>query len=154
PSWSPDGSRMAVTLTRGGNADIYLLTPEGSIIKRLTDGPGIDTSPSWSPDGGQIAFVSNRLGNPQIYVMSADGGGPRRLTYQGTYNQTPRWCPRADTPMLAFTGRDEHLRFDVFTLDVRSGQVTRLTQNQGDNEEPSWAPNCRVIAYKSSRGGI
>jgi TolB protein len=153
-AFSPDGNRIAVTLSRGGNADIYLVGLDGSIQKRLTDSPGIDTSPAWSPDGSQIAFVSNRLGNPQLFLMGADGGGARRLTYQGTYNQTPRWCPRRDLPMLAFTARDEHLHFDVFTVDPRSGQVARVTQNQGDNEEPSFAPNCRALAYKSSRGGI
>ncbi|HJZ88070.1 MAG TPA: protein TolB [Polyangia bacterium] len=153
-AWSPDGSRLAVTLSRGGNADIYLVNREGGLLRRLTDNGAIDTSPAWSPDGSQIAFVSNRLGNPQIYLMGADGSGARRLTYQGTYNQTPRWCPRRDTPLIAFTARDEKLHFDLFTVDARSGQIVRLTQNQGDNEDPTFSPNCRVVAFKSSRGGI
>jgi TolB protein len=153
-SWSPDGSKLAVSLAKNGNADIYLISPEGSILKRLTDSPGIDTSPAFSPDGSQIAFVSNRAGNPQIYVMSASGGGARRVTFQGNYNQTPRWCPKRDMPMLAFTGRDEKMRFDVFTLDLKTNQVARVTQNQGNNEDATWAPNCRALAYQSSRGGI
>jgi TolB protein len=153
-SWSPDGSKLAVSLAKNGNADIYLISPDGGVLKRLTDSPGIDTSPAFSPDGSQIAFVSNRAGNPQIYVMSASGGGVRRVTFQGNYNQTPRWCPKRDTPMLSFTGRDEKLRFDVFTIDLKSNQVARVTQNQGNNEDATWAPNCRALAYQSSRGGI
>ena len=153
-SWSPDGSKMAISLAKNGNADIYLVSAEGSVISRLTTDPGIDTSPAFSPDGSQIAFVSNRHGSPQIYVMSASGGGARRVTFQGNYNQTPRWCPKRDLPMLAFTGRDEKLHFDVFTLDLKSGQVARVTQNAGNNQDATWAPNCRALAYESSRGGI
>jgi TolB protein len=153
-AWSPDGNKIAVTLSHNGNSDIYLMTPQGEVIKRLTEHPAIDTSPAWSPDGSQIAFVSSRLGNPQIYVMNADGSGVKRLTYQGNYNTTPRWCPRKDMAQIAFTARDEHLHFDIFSVDAKTGQVTRFTQNQGDNEEPTWSPNCRVVAYRSSRGGI
>jgi len=104
-AWSPRGNAIALTLTKDGNAEIYLISPNGAIKRRLTRNGAIDTSPSFSPDGGQIAFVSNRGGSPQIYVMSAGGGGARRLTYKGTYNQEPSCCPNGKTPLVAFTGR-------------------------------------------------
>ena len=137
---SPDGQYVAATLSKDGNPELYLLHPDtGKILKRLTRNWGIDTSPSWSPDGKQIAFVSNRHGSPQIWVMNADGSEPRRLTFQGDYNQTPDWNPRGN--LIAFTARDERAVFDIFTVDVRTGAITRLTQNQGNNEEPSWSPD-------------
>jgi TolB protein len=33
------------------------------------------------------------------------------------------------------------------------GGIERLTQDQGSNEEPTWAPNGQYIAFVSSRGG-
>jgi TolB protein len=107
-----------------------------------------------SPDGSKIAFVSDRQGTPQLFLMPSSGGGARRLTFHGTYNQTPRFCPRADTPIIAFTGRDERLVFDIFTYDLRTGKIERMTQNQGSNEDPTWSPDCRLIVYASSRGGL
>jgi TolB protein len=149
---SPDGSRVAATISKDGNPEIYLLEAgSGKIIKRLTNADGIDTSPTWSPDGSQIAFVSDRHGTPQIWVMGADGSGARRLTFQGDYNQTPDWSPRGD--LIAFTARDERYKFDVFTVNVSTGEVQRVTQDQGNNEEPSFSPDGRYLIFSSTRSG-
>lgn len=153
-SYAPDGSRIAVTLSQDGNPEIYLLEATGKIIKRLTDNPLIDSSPNWSPDGGRIAFVSNRYGSPQVWVMGADGSGQTRLTRRGNYNQEPAWCPRCPAPTVAFTARDERLNFDIFTIGVESGEIVRITENQGQNEHATWAPTGRALAFSSSRGGI
>ena len=157
---SPDGKQVALTLTKDGNSEIYLLSTQQRnrggwrIIKRLTNHPGIDTSPTWSPDGRRIAFVSSRYGHPQIWIMNADGSHKRRLTRRGYYNQTPNWCPRKGSNLIAFTSRKGG-RFAIFTYNVATGRYRRITYHrQGNNEEPTWAPNCQLIAFASSRGGI
>ncbi|MDY0004683.1 MAG: Tol-Pal system beta propeller repeat protein TolB, partial [Polyangia bacterium] len=158
--YSPDGTRVALTLTKDGDSEIYLLDPKqvsryGWVTaKRLTNHPGIDTSPTWSPDGRQIAFVSNRYGNPQLWVMNTDGTDKKRLTRRGYYNQTPAWCPMKDSKLIAFTSR-KNSRFSIFTYHTTMGTYRRITSSsQGNNEEPTWAPNCQLIAFASSRGGI
>lgn len=149
---SPTGGSVAATLSKDGNAEIYLLDAgSGNVKKRLTNAWGIDTSPTWSPDGSQIAFVSDRHGSPQIWVMGADGGNARRLTFQGEYNQTPDWSPKGDK--IVFTARDERAVFDLFTVEVATGKIQRLTQNQGNNEEPTWSPDGRFIMFTSTRDG-
>lgn len=151
-SWHPNGTLCALTLSKDGNAEIYVLNPNnGEVISRLTNHWGIDTSPAWSPDGSQIAFVSDRHGSPQIWIMGADGGGARRVTFQGDYNQTPAWSPKGDK--IAFTARDERNVFDIFTVEVGSGKIERLTQNQGNNEEPTWSPDGNYLAFTSTRDG-
>jgi TolB protein len=153
-AYSPDGTKIAATLSQDGNSEIYLLSTTGSILKRLTSNPYIDTSPTWSPDGSRIAFVSDRHGTPQIWVMSADGSGQQKVTRRGNYNQEPAWTRRKDAPLVTFTARDEKYAYDIFTVNVDTGEMTRLTEGRGSNHHPTWAPNGRAVAYESSRGGI
>lgn len=146
------GSRAYFTSTRDGNAEIYSSALDGTDVRRLTDHPGIDVSPACGGPGGLIAFVSNRHGSPQIFAMDSSGGGVRRLTFRGSYNQTPAWCPIGEERLLAFTGRAAGL--DVFTVNIDSQQYTRLTQGQGVNKDPAFSPDCRMVAFYSTRGGI
>jgi TolB protein len=146
------GDRAYFTSTRNGNSDIYSSTLDGKDVRRLTNDPAIDVSPACGP-GGQIAFVSSRHGGPQIFTMSASGGAAKRITYKGNYNQTPAWCTDSDSPLIAFTGRSDG-DFDVFTINLKTGRYSRLTQGQGTNKDPAFSPDCRMVAFASSRGGI
>jgi len=150
-SYSPDGTRIAFTMSSDGNPEIYVIGVDGTGLTRLTRSEGIDTSPAWSPDGKRIAFVSDRHGTPQIFVMKADGSEPERVTRQGNYNQTPAWSPRGDE--IAFTARDERLVFDIFVVNVDTKEVRRITQDQGQNEHPTWSPNGRMLMFSSDRRG-
>jgi TolB protein len=160
-AWSPDGKKVAITLAKDGNSEIYLLSPlrynkrRGWRIKRrLTRHSGIDTSPTWSPDSKRIVWVSNRYGRPQLWIMNADGSKKKRLTRRGYYNQTPTWCPKKKSPLIAFTSRKSG-RFSIFIYNVRTRTYRRITgRRHGNNEEPTWAPNCQLLAFASSRGGI
>lgn len=146
------GQRVYFSSTRDGNSEIYSARTDGSDVKRLTHNAGIDVSPACGP-GGQIAFVSSRHGGPQIFVMGADGSNQKRLTYKGDHNQTPTFCQDPKTPLLAFSGRDGS-GYDIFTLNLQTGEYTRITQGQGINQDPAFSPDCRMIAFASSRGGI
>ncbi|HVV86081.1 MAG TPA: Tol-Pal system beta propeller repeat protein TolB [Kofleriaceae bacterium] len=151
-SWSPDGSKLAVTLSRDGNPEIYIISAsDGSVISRLTNNAAIDTGPAWSPDGSQIAFVSDREGSPQIFVMPASGGAATRVSFNGNYNSTPTWSPAKGQRVLAYSTRDAGT-FDIVTLDLATKKMTRITQNEGNNEEPSFSPNGRAIAFARTAG--
>jgi TolB protein len=152
-SYSPDGSRIAVTLSKDGNPEIYVISAgDGKVLTRITSNKAIDTSPAWSPDGGQIAFVSDREGGPQIFVVSASGGAARRVSFNGSYNTTPTWSPAKGESVIAYTTRDGG-RYDIVTLDLSTKKMTRITQGEGSNEEPSFSPNGRAIAFASTRSG-
>jgi TolB protein len=147
------GGRVFFSSTRDGNSEIYSANLDGGDITRLTNHPGIDVSPTCGGPGGRVAFVSTRHGSPQIFSMSTTGGDVSRITFRGAHNQTPAWCTGSpDGPLLAFTGRSAG--FDVFTVNLRTQQYTRLTQGQGTNKDPAFSPDCRMVAFYSSRGGI
>ncbi|MBA3394935.1 MAG: PD40 domain-containing protein [Deltaproteobacteria bacterium] len=153
-AWSPDGSKIALTLSKDGNAEIYVISAsDGSVIKRITNDKSIDTSPAWSPDGSQLAFVSDRNGGPQIFVVSSAGGTPRQISFNGSYNTTPAWSPRPGKQVIAYTTRDGG-RYDIVTLDLQTKAMTRITQNEGNNEEPSFSPNGRAIAFARTGQGV
>ncbi|MBE9562151.1 MAG: Tol-Pal system beta propeller repeat protein TolB, partial [Proteobacteria bacterium] len=86
PAWSPDGKSLALTLSKDGNPEIYVLTLHNKNLTRLTNNNVIDTEPEWHPNGKSLVFTSDRGGNPQIYRMSSTGDNIRRLTFTGSYN--------------------------------------------------------------------
>jgi len=143
PRFSPDGSRVAMSLATNGNIDIYEMDLRTRKAHRLTNSGSIDTGPCYSPDGTQIAFESDRGGSQQIYVMNADGSNPHRISFGDGKYGTPVWSPRGD--FIAFT----HISGGVFYIGVMhpdgSGerQITRGYLVEG----PTWAPNGRVLAY-------
>ena len=143
---SPNGANIVVSISYGGQSDLYLMGKDGKVIRNLTNSPSDEVSPTFSPDGSRVAFVSSAAGGPQIYVMSVGGGGVSRLTHAGKYNYAPDWGPNG---LIAFAGLDEGSS-DIFTV-TEGGQIARLTQDQGSNKDPSWSPDGRYIAFVSQR---
>jgi Tol biopolymer transport system component len=70
PTWSPDGSMLAFASYRDGNAEIYVMSADGSNQRRITGNPGFDGYPSWSPMGKgtinetRVVYSSDRPGEP------------------------------------------------------------------------------------------
>src|SRR6266545_5565210 len=68
-------------------AEIYLMNPDGTNARRVTDNSDGDGFPSLSPDGKKIVFDSNRLrtvgdslNTSDPFVMNTDGTEPTWLT--------------------------------------------------------------------------
>jgi TolB protein len=149
--FSPDGLTMVMTLSRGDDPGIYMLNVVTKQMKRLLKGFGVSSSPTWSPDGKQVAFVSDRSGNPQIHVVDLSDEKTRRLTHMN-WCDSPSWSPSGE--WIVFSGRETRgEKLNIFLTDLTGSQIRRLTNNAGDNEDPSWSPDGRFISFTSTRRG-
>lgn len=155
-AWSPDGSRIAFTSWRDGNAEIYIMNANGSGVVRLTRNDALDMEPAWSPDGSTIAFCSDRGSSEgvfDIYLMSAlDGAGIVNVASAGC---DPVWSPDGSRiayttgfgspspPDLAVIGADGTDFVQLHPGDVSSGDAFA---------EPSWSPDGSWIAFTKVTG--
>lgn len=149
PSWSPDGTQIALTLSFESNPDIFVVDAEtGGSRRRLTNHYGIDTEASWSPDGKYLVFTSDRGGSPQIYRVSVNGGEPERLTFEGRQNLRASYSP--DGRKLVMVQADAG-SYRVVLFDLETKQVRALTDGKLD-ESPQFAPGGAVVIYATQTG--
>src|SRR5262245_3559661 len=92
PTWSPDGSKIAFASDRSGQAELYLMNPDGTGGVQLTDSVGFVGEPAWSPDGAKIAFTCMiESGTEDICATNANGTGFVRLTNDPARDFGPAW---------------------------------------------------------------
>jgi dipeptidyl aminopeptidase/acylaminoacyl peptidase len=119
---SPDGSRVAMTVTRVDLAanryvtQVWLATVDGSLPPRpLTSGEPGESRPAWSPDGRQLAFVSKRAkgqGQATLHVLAVDGPGEvRTVATMADGIDDPAWSP--DGRWIAYTSRVRDERYEA-----------------------------------------
>ncbi|BCX02211.1 MAG: tricorn protease [Candidatus Roseilinea sp.] len=122
--------------------DLWVVSVEGGIPRRLTAAPDEESSPRFSPDGQWLAFTGQDEGGKEVYVMPALGGAPQRLTYVG-----------GDCDVVGWT-RDGRVIFASAANQPFSSITFLYTVAPNDLAQPQRIPcgPARAIAY-GPRGG-
>ncbi len=162
PVWSPDGKRIAYASGRSGSNCVYVMDADGDNVRRLTWGDRSELPTSWSPDGKFVYFQARKEGQviwePATYKVSIDGGQPIRAFE--AYGADGRVSP--DGRRIAFTrgasrwwrknyrGSANH---DIWIFDTAADSFRRVTDFDGTDRSPQWAPDGATIYYISDRDG-
>src|SRR6185503_10243854 len=101
PQLSPDGAWVAYTVSSidsakdKSDADVWMVSWDGSQNIRLTSSPDGESSPRWSPDGRYLAFVSGRQEGKggQIWLLDRRGGEAQRVTQIKGGIDEYQWAP-------------------------------------------------------------
>jgi TolB protein len=138
PAPSPDGTKVAMILSKDGWTDLYVQSTGGGNPTRLTKSPQDESSPCWSPDSHWICFASKDSEHRVLKKISASGGQAQRISTGGVPNPTePDWSP--DNKWIAFTSQTR--TFQICVVPAGGGEARVLCEG----EDPSWAPNSRTL---------
>ena len=161
PRFSPDGSLIAFTAEYDGNADVYVMSPEGGGITRVTWHPGYDRVAGWHPVSGKILFSSTRQGWPpvrRLYAVAPDGSGLEELPLHeaawGSVSPDGRWL--AYTPVArehrTWKRYQGGLAQDIHLYEFATREDRRLTDFPGTDRLPMWvtAPGQKTRIYFTS----
>ena len=147
PTVSADGSRLAFTLVRSGNADVWVrdnvtgrssalvVTPELSGFRALL-----------SPDGSTVAFARMPYGNAELFVSPFEGG-PERKLMDGVATIVS-WSADSTRILYATKGLATWN-----TINVSTGEIARLLDNSGNHiHSPELSPDGNWLLVKTLEG--
>ena len=148
--FSSNGENLYLTLSYGGNADIYEMNLTSGRKRKVTSHYADEVDPSLNKDGSLMTFLSSRSGKAHIYTMdpSQTEKDVKRISFVGQFNATPRFSP--DGKEIAFTSWVDG-GFDLYRIGADGNNLVRLTKNFGSIEEPAYSPDGEFIIFTSKR---
>ena len=146
PAVSPNGSRVAMIMSKGGSPDVWVSDADGHGLRQLTHTPEDESSPCWSPDGQWICFATRISERRVLAKIPAAGGALQRIPTAGAPNPTePDWSP--DGKWIAFTSQAGE--FDICVMPADGGSAPTVMVR---GEDPSWSPNSRTLIFARRSG--
>jgi len=161
PIWSRDGRFIAFASDRHGNPDIFVMPVDGSEApKRLSFASVTDVPYDFTPDGKAVLFTSNRAMGirwmPQLWTVPVTGGTPAML--QDAFAEQAAYSPDGAT-LAMVRGATKWTRAGYrgsanrdLWLTTGHGDYRRITDFDGDDDNPSWL-DPDTLVFLSSRSG-
>jgi TolB protein len=149
PTWSPDGTRLAVVAqaTTAGYGRLYVLDLSSGARTLLSAAGKTAEAPSWSYDGATIYYDDARLG--KLYSIRPDGTA-RSPVLENEYGYYPAAGPDGT---LAYTN-DDGVSEVYVTAIPPVGDLPGIPAAPVDSWGPAWWPDGASIAYMFDRAPI
>ena len=152
PSW------VAYQTFRDGQEGVWLVHPDGTGDHQVDFGlPVTVLLPDWSPDGRRLAVTSRGGPAEPLYEHDLDTGTTRQLfdcEYPCLGDDEPAYHPDGRSVAFIrylgpFSEESGPADCSLWVGDLESGEVRRLTDNDGCDREygPRWSPNGRRLTY-------
>jgi len=152
PDLSPDGTQVAYRRNPSAandEADIWLMDVDGGGQRNLTNSPELlNWAPAWTPNG-RIGFSTRRgtAVDMELWTLDPRGGEPTRVS--------DGWCeyakPSPDGSAWVCAGAVGR-RYDLFIVNGRTGERTRVTDTPTTEFAPAWSPDGEWIAFSRDLG--
>jgi Tol biopolymer transport system component len=149
-TWSPDGKTIAVSALSHGYDIIYLIDVEEEDYTTIALGFDAVNGLSWSWDGKLLTFIGQTARQSDIYLYNLDTEEVTNLTNDIFSESDPIWNHKG-TEIYFASDRDGYLtedevppgfkiynhnykQTDIFSIDVNSLKVKRITNLPNSNE--------------------
>jgi len=106
--------------------------------------------PVLSPDRTTIAYVAKGAQNYDLFVLDLASNRERLVLDLERDIVYPSWSP--DGARIAFMYVQDTDNWDVFTVEVATGTVFRVTSDPAADANPSWSAPGQIL-FNSNRGG-
>lgn len=162
PTWSPDGQTLAFQSDRFGNYDVFTISKNGGVPKRITFHSANDRVTDFTADN-TILFATSRNfvqveRESEIHSVSASGGTPMRFLDAVGFDATLS----PNKQFIAFTRgscRIEREAYqgpanrDLWLYDIVNDSYEQLTTFYGQDLKPQWVDNSTIV-FQSARSGV
>jgi serine/threonine-protein kinase len=156
PRLSPDGSRLAFTLSQGSLTDLWVYDFERGSKVRVTNGTTFSSYPVWSPDGHYLVFQS---AGGMFWARSDAAGGPQPLTQSRNLQQPDSFTP--DGTRLVFSELSPQAGADIRTIPVdsssgrlRAGEPQVFVKTTALSTWVALSQDGRWLAYADAPAGV
>lgn len=156
-SVSPDGEWILFTRDIDGQLDLWRMRPDGSDEQQITFTPEEQEGGSfYLPDSETILYRAwlrsdqGQRGMPMtIYTIEHDGTNKQQITHEEGINWAP--YPAPDGRHFVFVKFLPPHNFEIFLMDMETGDQRRLTFHDGFDGFPAISPDGETMAFSSSR---
>ena len=144
--WAPlqgNGGHIAFEGDRNGDLDIFVMAPDGSAERRLTDRPRNEMAPAWSPSNGFLIYSGTGRRKIRDLLQIGERDHVQILFRYGGYFASMRWSP--DGKHVAVSDRHRIIAFDPgeangghATGKIVIGKHPTKPHPNGWEAQPSW----------------
>lgn len=143
PSWSPDGRQLAFVADIDGIDQAWIIAIGSGTLQQVTHFGERVGQVSWSPTGESLLVTVDAGGNEhdQLFLISPDTGESRALTQEPqVIHRLGGWSP--DGRSICYSCNRRHPAFfDVWVMDVASGEARCVLERDETLYVRSWSPD-------------